>query len=282
MTSEYTDNPAGRLWLFLKYVIDRGTNVSQNAGLTFRAVFTEYFGEGIDDAEYFSKISSVMRLPVDIREQATALERTLIPASILLRPLPAVQSFLSSHADGRHNVHRNLDTITDGVLNDLETCSHVLSSAHLAPNPSDETRNEVREAVSELISALLRDETLPVEIRRVMLRYAHRIVIALDEYNLRGPEAIAEANDALKGFVQANAAVIRPKVDIWDKFTRASTIATLAVTVFTGPAQIGQAVNSYADLASPPVLTEAPASSTDEMVLEVIEATVEEEPTPNV
>lgn len=278
MDSEYTDNPAGRLWLFLKYVTDRGTNVSQNAGVTFRDLFTEYFGEGIDDADYFSKMSSVMRLPVDVREQVAALERTPIPETILLRPLAVVQQFLGSHADGRHNVYRNLDTITDGVLNDLETCSHILSGSRIAPNPTDEERNKVRQAVSELISAILRDQTLPVDIRRVMLRYAHRIVVALDEYALRGPEAIAEANDALKGFVQANASVIRPKTDIWDKFTRASTIATLAVTVFTGPAQIGQAVSSYVDIASPPVLTEAPASPTDEMVLEVIEATVEEEP----
>lgn len=278
MDSEYTDNPAGRLWLFLKHVAERGARVNQNSGITFRDVFTEYFGEDTDDIAYYARISSVLQLPVDIRQQISALPNKVLPEEILLRPLPTVQQFLSSHADGRHAVYRNVNTITDGVLNDLQTCSHILAIARLAPHPTEEQRASIREAVDALIAAIVADKTLSPDLARVLLRYAHRILLALDDYAISGPEAIADANHALIGFAQTNVATLRPHVDVWDKFTRASTIATLALTLFTGPAQIGQSIDGYTDmLTGTPVSIEAPGPIVYE---QIIEATLDDD-TPN-
>lgn len=272
--AEHLDNPAGRLWLFLKHVVERASAATDRNNPTFKQVFTDYFGAEDDEPLYYARISAIMQLPVDVRDRVESLTHSPLPAEMLIRPLPTVQTFLTAHAAGRHSIKGNALTITDGVLNDLEGCSHILSRSSSTARLDETKIASIRESVDSLIASINLDDSLPVTLRRIILRYAHRILVAIDEYNLRGPEAIAEANDALIGITHTNADILRRKPDIWDKIERATTIVTLALAVSTGPAQIAQAVDTYSEQRSieTPYTTEAPGPEDSVITLNEVRA----------
>lgn len=119
----HASNPAGRLWLYFTALRERPANQAVNKGAR------EYFGAPAGYTEhYLTAIAALMRLPDEVEAMVNQLDRSPIPASKLLRPLAPAREVLRTDPLGSQQVSWVTSQIDSGVLSDLETTSHMLST----------------------------------------------------------------------------------------------------------------------------------------------------------
>lgn len=258
MEANHLENPAGRLWAALQHVRSFQRSNDQKP-ITLRVAFCEYFDiSAEDDASYYANISSLMRLPVEIRGEVAQLDDPYIPADQLIRPLPTVERFLATYAQGRHPVHKVTSEITDGVMNDIEACSHILSRMRESVALSTATLEEIRSATGDLIAAILADASLPPRLKQTLLRLAYQVLHTVDEYKVVGGDAVLDAWDTMAGMVARNAPNVAGHKKVWAAIKHLAAIVSTVVVVATAPEQIGEGIEYIGELFAIEGVTEAP------------------------
>ncbi|MEJ6555293.1 hypothetical protein PQI51_09715 [Microbacterium esteraromaticum] len=258
MSEAHLDNPAGRLWRVLLR-LRQYPGSSDQKPKTVRQALCDYFGIELgDDPAYYARISAVMRLPVEIREEVNELEDPYIPVAQLVRPLAVTEHFLANYGVGRHPVHKVVSSITDGILNDLETCSHILSRMREAVALSSEDLDNIRAAAQVLIDEILADTSLPAKLRGGLLRLAYQVLRTVDEYKVLGGEAVLDAWDTLAGMTGRNGSTVRKRTRIWDAIRNLGLIISTVVTIAGAPEQIGNGIEYIGELLAIEGTIEAP------------------------
>lgn len=242
MARSHLNNPAGRLFEALSYLRSHHNSSNHNPVL-LRTVLCGYFEiDEADDPSYFAKVSGLMALPVQIREEVGDLDDPFLPPEQLLRPLPVVERFLGDHAAGRDYAHTALAVITDGTMNDLEACSHILSRMREFIDINAEELDDIRSAAQALVDAILADGGLPVGVRQTLLRLAHNLLRAVDEYKVGGGDAVLDAWDTMAGMAARNTNTVSLAKRVVGAIRDLGMIIATVVTVANAPEQVGNGI----------------------------------------
>lgn len=217
-----------------------------------------YFGAQGIDARYMACMAGLMQLPDEVESMVSQIS-TPIPASKLLRPLDAVRQYLRDDPLGTNPVNWMTSQIHTGVLSDLETTSHMLN-AYVTPNKEvdQDTLAQIRALAAEILDLAMRDEGLDADARATFIRYAHRIAEAADLYKVTGPQALVDELDRF--YQSARRMKTAPGQALWDAAKRLTAVIVLAVELFTGPANVQNAIESYGDVFTVHEITEAPGA----------------------
>lgn len=201
---------------------------------------------------------SVLRLVDEAEAEVRRLDSPAVPESVLLRPLGPVRENLAAGIMGGNVVTWASSVFDSGVRNDLETCSYVLNSAaRLRPLEGDSLA-EIRELVVEIMSLATADGGLDDETRLAILRYAQDMLRALDLYKVRGAQALVDELDRFT--TESRRLKSHPSELLSAKLKALTAAVVVGVGLFTGPADVMNAVGTYGEVINTPAVVEAPAA----------------------
>lgn len=246
-------NPAGRLFLFLDWTVHYREPQS-----SLRHAWSEYLGvdEGNTSA-YLSRMVSVLRLTDEIDEAVGRLVRPVVPSTLLLRPVAPVRENVAASVMGSNPVSWGVSVFDAGVRNDLEMCSHVLAGASLLRPLDDDQLATIRSLVEDVIAIASEDGGLDAEAREAVLRYAHDLLRALDLHRVQGSQALV---DELDRFSAASTRLsAKPTPQLVQKLRATAGAIIMGVGLFTGVADVSNALGTYGEMLTLPAVTEAPA-----------------------
>ncbi|MFG6278877.1 hypothetical protein [Microbacterium sp. 5K110] len=244
-------NPAGRLWLYFTEM----TSSPANGGLNNYAA--AYFQTRGISALYMKSMAGLMQLPDEVEAMVAQIESPPIPVEKLVRPLGKVREYFNGDPLGANPTKWMSSFVDIGVLNDLETTSHILNSSVVRSNEIDQdTLEQIKSLAADIIDLATADESLDSDARAAFIRYAHRIAEAADLYKVRGPQGLV---DELDRFHQsARRLKTKPSPTLWEKTKQLTGVVVLAVELFGAPATVDNAIEHYGDLFTQQAITEAP------------------------
>lgn len=257
----HASNPAGRLWLYFDYLN------SQSRKQPVIRLAAKYFNSGTPlSARHMAGVAALMALPDEVETMVNGMERYPIPEAKLLRPLPKVREYFRADPLGNKDVAWAQSFVDSGVLSDLETTSHILDGFVVrAIDVSDDDRQSVKTLAQEILALVLADETLDDETRAVIVRYAHRIVEAIDLYKVKGPQPLL---DELDRFYSASHRVPAPSnPTLRRKLSELGGAIILMIELLAAPATVANAIEYYDTTFAMRQITEAPGEDIEEIIL---------------
>ncbi|MDQ0645669.1 hypothetical protein [Microbacterium murale] len=259
----HASNPAGRLWLYFSEMSLKQQNqpVSNYAAA--------YFGSKGRDAKYMLAMGRLMQLPDEVAAMVARLEQPPIPVSKLIRPLDAVRGVFDGDPLATNPVSWMRSVIDGGVLSDLETTSHILSS--YATNVSDireDTLSQIKALAEEVIEMALNDDALDPEARAAIIRHAHRIIVAVDLYKVSGPEGLVDELDRF--YSEVRRVRPTPSLPLRAKLGKLLGVIVIATELFSAPVSVANAIDYYGETFELSQLVEAPGESADVVIAEVV------------
>lgn len=237
---------------------------TKQANLAVNHSSPAYFGTRGISARYMACMAELMQLPDEVESMVGQIS-TPIPTSKLLRPLDAVRQYLKGDPLGTNPVSWMNSQIHTGVLSDLETTSHMLNGyVALAKEIDEDTLEKIRALATEIVDLAMTDEGLDADARAEFVRYAHRITEAADLYKVTGPQALV---DELDRFYQSTRRMkTTPGQALWDATKKLTAVIVLAVELFTGPANVHDAIENYGDAFTLHEVTEAPGQPSEDII----------------
>jgi hypothetical protein len=131
--------------------------------------------------------------------------------------------------------------VNDGALAALGSISSFLSLASSEGEiPSTEAVDSLREQAKTLLESVVQDGSLPPEVRRILMDYIHRLLWALDNLRIGGPEAVGAAADRLFGHLRE--APETTQKTAWD---RIGALVCTAWTYFKMGPQVAAALDGW-------------------------------------
>jgi hypothetical protein len=264
---DHASNPAGRLWLYFNHV--RTNNAHKVLDLAL-----QYFSAERVDARFMTSMAALLRLPNEGLLMIEDMKDSPLPEEKLKRPLLAASTYFTDDPFGTNSVAWMASYVDSGVMNDLETTSHILDrySPGKTASLSADTLEEIKRLASSIADLAAVDEELDPEAREAFIRYAHRIREAADLYKVTGAQSII---DELDRFHQrARRMKTAPGSKLGETFKQLTACVLLAVELFTAPANMGEAIDRYQSAFSLDAITEAPGGHKS---LEVINAELEDD-----
>ncbi|MDD7961120.1 hypothetical protein [Microbacterium thalli] len=257
----HVSNPAGRLWSYF----DEMRSKPANEGLNHYAA--AYFKTSGISARYMNSMARLMQLPDEAEAMVAQIESPPIPAAKLVRPLGKVREYFHADPLGTNAISWMSQYVDVGVLNDLETTSHILNSYVVRSSEvAEDTLEQIKSLADDIIALATADESLDSDARAAFIRYAHRIGEAADLYKVGGPQALV---DELDRFHQsARRMKTPPSRTLWEKTKQLTGVVVLAVELFGVPATVDNAIEYYGDLFTRPAITEAPGPQRFEDIVE--------------
>lgn len=257
----HASNPAGRLWSYFSEM----TSKPANEGLNNYAA--AYFQTNGISARYMNSMAGLMQLPDEVESMVAQIETPPIPAAKLVRPLGKVREYFHGDLLGTNPISWMSSYVDIGVLNDLETTSHILNSYVVRSNEiAEDTLEQIKSLAGDIIDLATADEGLDSDARAAFIRYAHRIAEAADLYRVSGPQGLV---DELDRFHQsARRMKTPPSPTLWDKAKQLTGVVVLAVELFGTPAAVDNAIEYYGDLFTQQAITEAPGPQHLEDIVE--------------
>lgn len=234
----HASNPAGRLFVFFDQMIRRSPDfaISQYAA--------EYFQSEPFDAKYLAATASMMRLPDEVETLVAGLEDPPISASKLLRPLENVRNYFRADPLGTQAIRSMINTINSGVLSDLETTSQILGKYVTKKTDIDQdTLDSIRSLADEIARLAAEDTLLTADAREAIIRYAQRLKTAVDLYKVTGAQALIDELDRF--FSEAQRVRPTPSKPLLKKLGTMVGAIVMAAEIFTGPADVADAIEQY-------------------------------------
>lgn len=262
-------NPAGRLWLLLRDFQTHAAKSTQQKVISVHTVITAYLGlDPADRPGYYRSVAEILSMPVEIRAAVDALEETVPPKAVLLRPLDTLEGVLPTLAVGRTGSKTISDRIPSSVISELEVCSYVLNSHAPKATVAQNALDEIRSLANDIIDTLAADRNLSTEFREAIRKHTQRISQAVDAYKLYGSDAVLDALDGLTGVIVRNYAETQQKRanPVFDKVRKLAGAIITATALFAAPAEIATAVDFYLSITEglhPIVEAPAEESSSD-------------------
>lgn len=261
----HASNPAGRLWLYFDYLN------SQPQKQPVIRLAEQYFDSGTPlSARHMAGVAALMALPDEVETMVKGMDQYPLPQTKLLRPLPKVREYFHADPLGNNNAAWVQNFVDSGVLSDLETTSHILDGFVVrATDISDDDRRSIKTLAEEILTLVLADETLDDETRGMIVRYAHRIVEAIDLYKVKGPQPLL---DELDRFYSASRRVpSQTNPTLREKLKQLAAAIILAIELLAAPATVANAIEYYDTTFTTRQITEAPGQEWDEVIVAEME-----------
>lgn len=135
--------------------------------------------------------------------------------------------------------------VSRGALAGLGSISSYLSMASSeGVVPSAEAVDALRDQARALLESVVKDASLHPEVRRILVDYIHRLLWALDNLRIGGPEAVHAASDRLVG--QLHEASESARESAW---ARVGDLVRTGWTLFRMGPQAAAALNGWQDVA---------------------------------
>ncbi len=129
-------------------------------------------------------------------------------------------------------------------LGALSSLLSVLGSEGSAPD--GETLGALRESLDEALGAVRGDQTLPPEIKRLLVARLHDMLWAIDHLNVMGPEGVKAAAERLAGAVAVDPALR----DHHPAVAKVLTVAGRIWSAFTFAGQVTEAIEGWETVAT--------------------------------
>lgn len=135
--------------------------------------------------------------------------------------------------------------VNRGALAALGSISSYLSMiSSQGAVPPDENVDALRAQARALLETVVGDASLPQEVRRILVDYIHRLLWALDNLRIGGPEAVRAAADRLIGQLHEASEPVRESV-----WARVGSLVRTAWAMFKMGPQAATALNGWQDIA---------------------------------
>lgn len=255
----YLRNPAGRLYLFLKYVKESGVPNGQ-----LLPVVTRYLDL---PAQYtptlFTALADLQSQPQLLREQVEALVEPPLPVPVLLEELPAAEAAIETIVPALQDQVQNArNRYTDGTLKSLQFTSHVLNNATGMKTPiPDNLLDDVRARAEDLIALLTEDDTLDPDLRKVLFTHADGVRRSVDLFKVSGLEAVLADFDRFLGMLRRQPQVIaevKEKPTLLDRLQALLLALNIIAGAGNAAVAIGHGVEGLQELTQLPVSVVAP------------------------
>jgi hypothetical protein len=198
-TDEYKlDNPAGRLGVFLeRFFSTPGNSIGER-------VAKIYHLDAEDRPRQFECLAQVLALPDEIHN--AILSRPDIPDTFLLI-VDEVKPLFNLFLGLQNGIPINQGPAST-LFGMLRLCSDALSRQSEPPIAPDDREN-LRQSILDLIEQVRNAEAGDPQLLEFLLSELHRLLYALDAYELTGIEGLRRAYAAVVGEVQ----IMRPLVE---------------------------------------------------------------------
>lgn len=217
-------NPAGRLENVMQQLLSHNRNVATRSAL--QAVLNVH-----DDAALVHGMGKILQLP----DQACDL----------IKQVESDDWYLSWHGPIKQALAAtlNVDQALSNVLqhySKAEVVSLGAASRLLDRIPIDESLlEEVTRQAQDLHDEILNNTEFPETFKRFLLKQVDRIIRAIREYRITGPEGIDEALDAVLGSLYRNSGLIEKSFSesstterwmkrLWELANKAAILTTLS------------------------------------------------------
>jgi hypothetical protein len=237
----HLNNPAGRLWRFLDYSFQSGSQ--DGPILPVWATYLEIPAN--HSSAMYSALAKIRALPDETAAAIRELVNPPIPIDRLLENLPRAEEALEFGCAQLGSRLLELRGRYDaGILSGLETTSFILNSANiLTPDPSDDALEQIRSSAEDILDLLLRDDTIDAELRRLLYEHASAISRSLDLFKIFGLEGVLGEYDRLIGNLAR-------KPDLVDKISKHGDVLARLRKLITALGLIASLVNSGVSIES--------------------------------
>lgn len=223
------NNPAGRLLRILQ----EGRTKPEDIRVS--SVWAELLEVPADDfPELLRRIGLVQQLPYLIRNEIYALND--IDTELHLNWLPKVElAFSSAHL--RSPWRNFINHIDDSTILGLSFCDDKLARKEKS-GFTRESVHEFSQEAEEIRGAILKSD-LEEPVHQFLLRQVELLKQSLDDYELRGPEAISDALQLTIGSITINQNVYHDStqtslgIKLWKFVERLVLVSTLVVNSMT-------------------------------------------------
>lgn len=240
-TEGYLRNPAGRLYMFLKYIREHG--VPNGPMLN---VVTDYMELPAQfTPTLFVALADLQSQPELMRAQVNGLVNPPLPAHILLEELPAAEAAINAIVPSLHNqIQGARDQYNDGTLKSLQHASHILNGATGFRAPvADDQLDEVKAQAEALISILAEDASIDAELRRVLFAYADGVRRSVDVYKISGLDGVLAEFDRFIGVFRRQPQMVAEVVKK-PKVAEKMQALLLALNIVAGAGNAAVAIDS--------------------------------------
>lgn len=235
------DNPAGRLVAILS-----GYNATASSELTVEKVWCRVLTTSRNELPL--ALSRVCGLLTDLETVLVTLGDSDLAdpfrhwkghwAEAIIRP-----------GDQMRNVRSTSSDFDPGSLLSLRLMStHLHSLASEGPTGTEDERQSLRDRMQAAIDELVADESLPLEIRRLVHERLLDILFAIDQFRITGPVGVLKATERLAGSLQMAG---KPERTRWTRFVtvdNALKVAAGAWAFFTLGPEASSALEGWDEL----------------------------------
>ena len=222
---DHKNNPAGRLYLFLK-----GTQAS-NRSASIADVWSHYFGVSKDDIpQFFRVLEELVRLP-DLAEAAIdRLDQRDVIKAEYKEALPGARRIMAfvRNTDGAINLANQ--HVNEAHLDKLKIASLFIGDVDTA---TDDSLAQLRSAVQDLILQIEQASGLDEQFRVYVLAILHRILELISTYKVGGAQPIREESEKLLARLIVNRRE-RSEVARRPKLQTALVTVIIAIDAITG------------------------------------------------
>jgi hypothetical protein len=187
---DHSENPIGRLFLFLTHSNRLGNVTCLQAWTSFLDLPPEF------SPTLWRAVAEVQALPGQAHALVGRYDGPLDTEAVLehIRVAANAVDVASNLNQPVQNMH-----VAGETLMALKLASSVIGPSHHEPTASAETRDTIRYAANDLIDTLRRDDSIPVEVKRMLFDHAEAILHALNLVDIGGASVVIDERDRLLG-----------------------------------------------------------------------------------
>lgn len=215
--SAHLQNPAGRVYLFLKYTREEGAENTRLAhawgpyfGLTEEVVgFPRDAAQETDGAGVSTSLLSGLTRLLEGCDQINLLlsqiQGSVFPVGFFDAEVNAARSILQRGIQevGSNYLEHFRKSVDGGVLKALQTCSHVLANAQFEQTmTSEDAAEKLIAAAQELYTTIASESSLSARYRALLLGHLADVLDSLQLYRASGLDAALRDFDSLLRTVQ--------------------------------------------------------------------------------
>lgn len=226
--NDHWANPAGRLWEFLNYMVERSSNQ-----VNLLTACSEYLSvKPVPSRDLYEGLGALVALPYEIQESLDSAQ-TQLPKEYLLRHLPEAVNALAHLTTLNTGTDVFCAQYNSATLLGLEACSYQLLSLNRETPVETETLSEVRKLAQAILDILAADEDLDEHVKRVIFDHAESLLRASNMVRVRGAAALLDERDRVIGSLIRNPEMVglvgktsagRNLIDLLTKITFALTL----------------------------------------------------------
>lgn len=198
------DNPAGRLWDFLRAMRSNPNTTEPLSSFLYSYFDLPSSTTGPLDPKLFAALQHLFGLPDQIEQAVRERQRQIPPADVLVRPLTNIRNALMQFVNLNIALNSVKAHFNDSDVSDLEHCSYYLDAegSHTARVAADDL-STIRQLADELVESVLGSDDLDPTLKNFVWKHAVKIADAVRLARAAGAGVLESAlNEAIGDLVR--------------------------------------------------------------------------------